>query len=104
MSDTIEQYLAELNQTDPVGVGKNGSSGILVADVVFREGFVFENAHHEQTHRTLPSIVRFGRFLGSVGSLLFLGGEACGDRLGSSWWSRDVSRMRHQVLDCRSRS
>jgi len=28
-----------------------------VADVVFKDGFLLENAHHEQTHRTLPSIL-----------------------------------------------
>jgi len=85
-----------------VPANKYGSSGILVANVVFSKVFVFNNVRDEQTHRALSSIVRFGRFLGSVGGFSFLGGEACGDFFGSSRWSSDVPRMRRQVLDCRS--
>ena len=34
-----------------------GSSGILVARILFWEGFLVENARHEQTYGTLPPVV-----------------------------------------------
>ena len=70
--------------------------------LVFREVLVAENARHEQTHRTLPLVVRFGCCLGSIGGFSLLGRESGGDPGNSSSVVRLRAPSAARMHDCRS--